>query len=122
MAVALLPLQMSPGRIQWAISAIVIVQTAVLYTVYRVYRQRAGDGGRSFQMFRAMYAIAAILMTVGPIAAVLALGRLEPYPTPLGPVRPVAVSGAGTDAWVGGFVLFLVSFVSLWIGQRTDGG
>lgn len=113
---------MNLGGIQWAISAIVVVQTAVLYAVYRVYRQRVGDGGRSFQLFRAMYAIAALLMTAGPIAAVLALGRLEPYSTPFGPVRPVAVSGAGTDVWVGGFALFLVSFISLWVGQRTDVG
>lgn len=99
--------------ILWAVLAILVLQAVVLSAVYLVYRRRAVTVHRSFRAFRAVYFAAAALMTVGPLVAVRAMGRLEPYVTPLGPVDPLTVTGAGTDAWVVGFVLFLASFVGL---------
>lgn len=100
--------------------AILVFQTIVLSTVYLVYRRRAVTHERSFQAFRAVYAVATILMTGGPLVAVLAMGRLHPYSTPFGPMDPRTITGIGTDAWVVGFILFLTSFVGLRIANRTE--
>lgn len=108
------------AAILWGVLVIVGIQAAVLYTIYRVYRRRAVNDSRSFQVFCTAYVTASVPMTVGPLAAALALRRFKPYSTPFGSVQPLAVTSAGTDAWVGGFALFLASFVGLWLHAHVN--
>lgn len=95
-------------------------QTVVLIAIYLAYRRKAPTDERSFQAFRAVYVAAAILLTVGPLVAMFAMGRLNPYGTPFGPVESLTIVGLGTDAWVVGFILLLASFVGLRITNQMN--
>lgn len=108
------------SRIVWAAAVVLVFQAVVLGAVYVFYRRHAEHDTREFRAFRGVYVIAAAIMTAGPLLAAMALARHEPYPTPVGPIDPLVVTGTGMDAWVVGFLLYLGSFVAPWAMNRLD--
>lgn len=110
-------------EVQFVAAGLVGVQALVLVALYLYSRRttpRETDGP-PFRTFSAVYSAAVVGTTIGPLGAIRSLGRLEPYPTPVGPVSPLAVVDAGLTALVVGYVLLGVAFVSPWLVVRVGG-
>lgn len=104
-------------------SAIVVLQLPLICAIYLFVRRRrpVPTDQRMFDAFRGIWFVATALMTGGPLLGFVALTRFRPYETPFGEIDPLTVTGVGTDAWVVGFVLFLLGIASLeWASYQSE--
>lgn len=114
---------MAPNGVQYAAAGFVGLQSVILLAFY-LYSRRStprGTDSPGFRAFSAVYLLAVTVSAVGPLGAILSLGRLDPYATPLGPVAPLSVVNAGLGALVLGYVLLGIAFVSPWFAERFAG-
>lgn len=109
--------------VQYAAIGFVGLQTGILLAFYLYSRRRTprGTDDRGFRVFSAVYLAAVAVSTIGPLGAILAMGRLDPYATPVATIAPATVVDAGLRALVFGYVLLGFSFVSPWFVERFVG-